>query len=137
MASTKTGGHQPRPAESALRNLGVTLVLLRRFADKNQEEVARAAGIGQPQLSAYEAGRKFPRIETLERVLGVLGVTPLGFFFAMDRVDRVLVDLVESGQALPDPLIPTGNGPGNVVFQRVVAELLRLGRLGRGRGRES
>ena len=42
----------------------------------SQSQLARAAGVHQPNLSAYENGRRAPSAEVLERVQRVLTVRP-------------------------------------------------------------
>jgi transcriptional regulator with XRE-family HTH domain len=45
----------------------------RTAAGLTREELARRAGTSRPTLSAYEHGRKAPRLDTAERILGVAG----------------------------------------------------------------
>jgi transcriptional regulator with XRE-family HTH domain len=61
--------------------LGSTLRLLREQAGLSQGELARNAGMGKSQISKYESGKEFPRLESLERLLDALGVEPLTFFY--------------------------------------------------------
>jgi predicted nucleotidyltransferase len=42
----------------------------------SQADLARAAGMQQPTISAYESGRKQPRAESLERVLRAARLRP-------------------------------------------------------------
>lgn len=42
----------------------------------SQRDLARAAGMQQPTISAYESGRKHPRAESLERVLSAAKMRP-------------------------------------------------------------
>lgn len=42
----------------------------------SQRDLARAAGMQQPTISAYENGRKRPRTESLERVLAAAKMRP-------------------------------------------------------------
>ncbi len=48
----------------------------RRAAGLSQSQLARAAGVAQPNLSAYENGRRLPSPEVLERLDRVLAVRP-------------------------------------------------------------
>ena len=48
----------------------------RRAAGLSQSELARAAGVPQPNLSAYENGRRVPSPEVLERIRRALAVRP-------------------------------------------------------------
>lgn len=42
----------------------------------SQSDLARAAGVQQPTISAYESGRKLPRAESLERLLTAARMRP-------------------------------------------------------------
>lgn len=46
---------------------------LRQQVGMTQDELARAAGISQPAIAAYEAGRKSPTLRTLERIAAAAG----------------------------------------------------------------
>lgn len=48
----------------------------RRAAGLSQSQLARAAGVLQPNLSAYENGRRVPSPEVLERIKRALAVRP-------------------------------------------------------------
>ncbi len=48
----------------------------RRAAGLSQSQLARAAGIPQPNLSAYENGRRVPSPEVLDRIRRALAVRP-------------------------------------------------------------
>jgi len=48
----------------------------RRAAGLSQSRLARAAGVPQPNLSAYENGRRIPSPEVLERIKRALAVRP-------------------------------------------------------------
>jgi transcriptional regulator with XRE-family HTH domain len=58
---------------SILNGLGQALRWLRDCKDMKQYQVAKAAGITNGMLSAYETGRKRPSVETLEKILNTLG----------------------------------------------------------------
>ena len=53
--------------------VGPALAHLRRRRDRRQADVAAAAGLTRNQLSAFERGRARPSLDTLERLLEVLG----------------------------------------------------------------
>ncbi len=74
-------------------NLGRTLSLLRELRGKSQALVAREAGIGKSQLSKYENGKELPKLDSLEKVLGVLEVGHFEFFYTLYMVDRRAADL--------------------------------------------
>jgi transcriptional regulator with XRE-family HTH domain len=74
-------------------NLGRTLSLLRELRGKSQAQVAREAGIGKSQLSKYENGKELPKLDSLEKVLGVLEVGQFEFFYTLYLVDRRAADL--------------------------------------------
>lgn len=77
------------PAEipHTFRNLGRSLTLLRDLRNVSLRATARKAGVGQSQLSKYENARTLPRLESLEKILKALGVTPLDLFNAMALFD--------------------------------------------------
>ncbi|HEX3131323.1 MAG TPA: helix-turn-helix transcriptional regulator [Thermoanaerobaculia bacterium] len=128
-------------------NLGRTLSLLRELRGKSQAQVAREAGIGKSQLSKYENGKELPKLDSLEKVLGVLEVGHFEFFYTLYLVDRRAADLArdpsKEGTArgaivsFGDPeeplLIPPlfqGNSllaePTDQAFTRIFADLLML-----------
>jgi uncharacterized protein len=48
----------------------------REDASMTQSALARAAGIHQPTLAAYESGRRTPRLDTLRKILGAARIRP-------------------------------------------------------------
>jgi uncharacterized protein len=54
---------------------------LRSKAGISQTKLAQLSGVSQPNISAYEAGRRVPRPETLARILGALGRRPSEILF--------------------------------------------------------
>jgi transcriptional regulator with XRE-family HTH domain len=130
-------------------NLGRTLSLLRELRGKSQALVARQAGIGKSQLSKYENGKELPKLDSLEKVLGVLEVGQFEFFYTLYLVDRRAADLSLSrdpaqedlkseeflGFGLPEeplfiPPLFHGNSllaePTDQAFTRIFADLLLL-----------
>lgn len=71
-------------------NLGRTLALLREMRGYSQLALSREARIGKSQLSKYENGRELPKLETLERILRVLEVQPIGFFQTVAALDSLV-----------------------------------------------
>ena len=49
------------------------LASARRAADLTQGALAASAGTSRPTVSAYEAGTKEPRVDTMQRLLGATG----------------------------------------------------------------
>lgn len=90
------------------RHLGLTISILRGLRRKSQAQVAREAGIGKSQLSKYERGKELPKLDSLGKILAVLGVTPLGFFYTLDFLGRREEGLARGDSAgkslLPDDL---------------------------------
>ena len=68
-------------------NLPRTLARCRKLRRKSQAELARAAGIGKSQWSKYESGKELPKLESLERVLAVLDMGSLDFFYTLHLMD--------------------------------------------------
>jgi transcriptional regulator with XRE-family HTH domain len=58
---------------SILSGFGQALRWLRESQGLKQYQVAEAAGVTKGMLSAYETGRQRPSVETLEKILNVLG----------------------------------------------------------------
>jgi transcriptional regulator with XRE-family HTH domain len=68
-------------ASEMFRTLGSALRLFREQLGLSQSELARRAGMGKSQVSKYEGGKELPKLESLERLLGVLGTEPLTLFY--------------------------------------------------------
>jgi transcriptional regulator with XRE-family HTH domain len=62
----------PKPS----RRFAANLRRLRKAAGVSQEELAFRAGIHRTQISLHEGGRRMPRVLTLVRLAGALGVIP-------------------------------------------------------------
>lgn len=114
-------------------NLGPALSLLRDLHRLSQAEVARRAGIGKSQLSKYEGNREYPKLDSLEKVLNVLEVSPAGLFNVVSVLDgwAAGVGAEEQGKyALA--LMPRSPGLGfpmmDQAFQSFFADLLILHR---------
>ena len=80
---------------SIFAGLGPTLRRLRRLRGMSQREVARAAGVTRPMISAYERERTLPSVETLDRLLATLGAS-------LEELGRFLGDRGGAGR-LDDP----------------------------------
>jgi transcriptional regulator with XRE-family HTH domain len=113
-------------------NLGRTLALLRDLRGLSQAALARKAGIGKSQLSKYETGKEKPKLESLSKLLAVLEIQPLQFFFALELVGRCS-SMVAPGQPAPQDSPSLGwllrplDDPEDA-FAGVFRELLRLHR---------
>jgi transcriptional regulator with XRE-family HTH domain len=70
------------------QHVGLAIKIFREHAGLSQAAVATQAGIGKSQLSKYESGKEYPKLDSLGRVLIVLGVTPFSFFHVTDFLDR-------------------------------------------------
>lgn len=68
--------------------LGSALRLARDRAKVTAAAVAQKAGIGKSQLSKYETGRELPKMDTLAKIIDVLGVEPLWLFYVMHLLSR-------------------------------------------------
>lgn len=89
---------------------------LRRLRGLTQKEVARRSGIGVKTISSFETGERIGslKLEQLERLLAVYGVTPEEFFgravekdlapWALDEEEMAERRLLEEVGALPKPL---------------------------------
>ncbi|MEA2559319.1 MAG: Helix-turn-helix domain [Acidobacteriota bacterium] len=109
-------------------NLGRTLALLREMRGYSQIALSREARIGKSQLSKYENGRELPKLETLERVLSVLDVQPISFFYTVAMLDSLTGRLDDPLPPLPLPL--TLLQPNlDELFSVTVGQFLRMYRL--------
>jgi transcriptional regulator with XRE-family HTH domain len=114
-------------------NLGRTLALLREMRGYSQLALSREARIGKSQLSKYENGRELPKLETLERILAVLDVPPISFFYTVAVLDGLVGRLdprLEKTGLPPLPLPLTLLQPNlDEIFSDTVGQFLRMYRL--------
>lgn len=68
--------------------LGLCLRMFRELTGKSQASVAREAGIGKSQLSKYENGKELPKLDSLGKVLSVLEISPLTFFYGISVLEK-------------------------------------------------
>lgn len=92
--------------------LSVALTVLRVVRGWNQDDLAKASGVGNSAVSDYERGRKVPELKTLERLVSAMGY-PLS---AIDQA-RMFIESLRSGSALFDPTLmrrpaPSGSTGG-------------------------
>jgi transcriptional regulator with XRE-family HTH domain len=92
----------------AVSELGVALTVLRVVRGWNQDDLAKASGLGNSAVSDYERGRKVPELKTLERLVAAMGY-PLA---AIDHARR-FIEALRSGSALFDPMFPRRQAPGD------------------------
>jgi transcriptional regulator with XRE-family HTH domain len=106
--------------------VGLALEVLRKHRGMSQAALAQAAGVGKGQISKYENGKELPKLDTLERLLGVLGVSRRTFAIVLDLLDEGL-DHPESasGGHLPFHLLPQGDLVSEA-FAALMRDLLGL-----------
>jgi transcriptional regulator with XRE-family HTH domain len=85
-----------------LEHTGEALRRIRTDRKMLQGDVAKAAGITRPMLSAYERGRVVPKLETLQQVLSVMGVS---LDVLARYIDLVIEGLQADGSAPWEPPI--------------------------------
>jgi len=112
-------------------NLGRTLALLREMRGYSQLALSHEARIGKSQLSKYENGRELPKLETLERVLSVLDVQPINFFYTVAMLDSLAGRLDDPAMELPPLPLPLTLLQPNLdeLFSVTVGQFLRMYRL--------
>jgi transcriptional regulator with XRE-family HTH domain len=112
-------------------NFGRTLALLREMRGYSQLALSREARIGKSQLSKYENGRELPKLETLERVLSVLDVQPISFFYTVAMLDSLAGRLDDPATELPPLPLPLTLLQPNLdeLFSVTVGQFLRMYRL--------
>jgi DNA-binding XRE family transcriptional regulator len=113
-------------------NLGPALGLLRELRRHSQAEVARRAGIGKSQLSKYENGKELPKLDSLEKVLNVLGVEAVALFAVVAVIDGWAAAMGAEemvGAAFLAPRLPgTGFTEVDLAFRLTLGDLLHLQR---------
>lgn len=85
--------------DSVLRAVAANLRRLRTERGRSLSELARASGVGKATLSALEAGRGNPTIETLSALASALGV-PTGDLLASAADDTVTVVRTDEGASI-------------------------------------
>lgn len=117
-------------------NLGKTIALLREMRGYSQIALSQEANIGKSQLSKYERGRELPKLETLERVLRVLDVQPLSFFYTVAMLDDLVGKLDRrpegtGGETVPPLALPLTLLQPNLdqLFAVTIGQLFSLYRL--------
>lgn len=58
------------------RHFGRNLFHSRRWAGYSQEEVAERTGLHRTEIGMLEAGTRLPRLDTVMKLVGALGVKP-------------------------------------------------------------
>jgi transcriptional regulator with XRE-family HTH domain len=117
------------PRQGMFVNLGRILRLFREMRGFSQGQVAREAGVGRSQLSKYERGTTLPTLDSLERLLEVLGFRQDAFFLTVALLDR-LPAVLASEPGAPVALVPTiGSLPAiDQAFEAAMGSLLALQR---------
>jgi transcriptional regulator with XRE-family HTH domain len=87
----------PEDVEEA-RSLGTALMTLRRAAGMMQRAIHDATGISKSNFSKYETGQLVPRLATLGRIVGALGLTMGDLYRAQHRA-QVREELAGKGDA--------------------------------------
>lgn len=83
----------------AFAGLGAALKRLRRQREASQREVATAAGITRPMVSAYERGLTQPSVATLGHLLDALGAS-------IAELEEALAKAAGSGDPSHDAVDP-------------------------------
>jgi len=116
--------------DGMFRNLGLALSLLRELKGLNQVQLARQAGVGKSQLSKYENSRELPKLDSLERILRVLHLSPVELFHTLDLIDQRERELAAHGELERNrPLFPVHgllSEDTDRTFSRLAADLLDL-----------
>jgi transcriptional regulator with XRE-family HTH domain len=106
--------------------VGLALEVLRKLKGMSQAALAQAAGVGKGQISKYENGKELPKLDTLEKLLGVLQVSRVTFAVVLDFLDHGL-DLPEdaAGERFHFDLLPQGDLVSKA-FNELMRDLLAL-----------
>lgn len=89
-----------------MSEVGQRLRNIRKSKNLRLKDVAKAAGIAQSSLSYIENGTNMPTIDTLERIIGALGMTTNDFFSVYPTAEEVIASyevlrIMEKIQQLP------------------------------------
>lgn len=115
------------PPHPAFSNLGLALQVVRHFSGQSQAKLAREAGFGKSQLSKYENGKELPKLESLGRLLEVLGMSPLAFFTVVDILDGIgKKESMVAACLMKGKLEPVVASEEQSGIHRVVREVLSL-----------
>jgi transcriptional regulator with XRE-family HTH domain len=79
----------------------LTITLLRQVRGWNQDDLAKASGVGNSAISDYERSRKLPELATLGRLLDAMG-----FPLAAIDVTRQYVETLRAGGSTLSPIAP-------------------------------
>jgi transcriptional regulator with XRE-family HTH domain len=71
-----------------LEHVGPALRRLRQLRGLKQVQVAARSGCSKAQVSAYERGKRLPRVDTLFRLLDAMGCRARDFGRAVEYVER-------------------------------------------------
>jgi transcriptional regulator with XRE-family HTH domain len=85
--------------------VGLALLMLRRDAGMTLAQLSEASGSTPANLSRYEQGRQMPRLDTLHRIVGGLGLTMADLYRAQQTVTH-LPEKAEDGTLPPDTRTP-------------------------------
>jgi transcriptional regulator with XRE-family HTH domain len=81
--------------------VALTITLLRQVRGWNQDDLAKASGVGNSAISDYERSRKLPELATLGRLLDAMG-----FPLAAIDVTRQYVETLRAGGSTLSPIAP-------------------------------
>lgn len=74
------GETQEREGEPTAKIVGENLRRHRRKAGLSQDDVAWRSGLHRTEVSLIELGKRTPRVDTLVRFAGAIGITPAEAF---------------------------------------------------------
>lgn len=57
-------------------NIGTKIKTARKVAGLTQKELGKKLGVSAAMIAQYETGRRFPKIETIEKLAQALDITP-------------------------------------------------------------
>ncbi|MES1241651.1 MAG: helix-turn-helix transcriptional regulator [Acidobacteriota bacterium] len=77
---------------AAFQQVGPALRLFREKRGLTSAGLAVLSSTGKSQLSKYELGKELPKLGSLARLLDVLGVEPLNFFYLAGRLSRGVLE---------------------------------------------
>ncbi len=88
--------------EGMFGRIGQALAIIRQERGISQYDLADRCRIGRSQVSKYEAGRELMKLDTLEKILRVLGIEPDQFFRLVTSLDDSLKPVPAAEKELRD-----------------------------------
>ncbi len=89
-----------------LKRVGERIKKAREVRGISQKKLGMSLGLSDKAISAYEAGRTYPPIDTLEKIAHELG-KPIAYFLSEDISDSAIVEHMDDLSTRIDQITKT------------------------------